>query len=140
MPTYEEARNIVLESVALVGVERVETGQALGRTLAEDVVAPWPLPFCDNSAMDGYAVRADDCRGPARLKITGYIPAGGTASTAVEPGCAVKIMTGAPIPAGCDAVIPFEETGEAEDHIVVKGKVTARQHIPPWSPDAPSRS
>jgi molybdopterin molybdotransferase len=129
MPTYEEARDIVLASVAPVGAERVETGRALGRTLAEDVVAPWPLPFCDNSAMDGYAVRADDCRGPAHLKITGYIPAGGTASIAVTPGCAVKIMTGAPIPVGCDAVIPFEETEEGDGHVGVKGNVTARQHI-----------
>lgn len=129
MPTYEEARNIVLGSVAPLGAERVEIGRALGRTLAEDVAAPWPLPFCDNSAMDGFAVRADDCRGPVRLKITGYIPAGGTASVAVTPGCAVKIMTGAPIPPGCDAVIPFEETEEADDHVVVKGKATSRQHI-----------
>ena len=129
MPTYEEARSIVLESVAPVGTERVETGRALGRTLAEDVAAPWPLPFCDNSAMDGYAVRADDCRGPARLKITGYLPAGGTGSAAVTPGCAVKIMTGAPIPAGCDAVIPFEETSVSDGHVVVKGRVTVRQHI-----------
>jgi molybdopterin molybdotransferase len=129
MPTYEEARNIVLESVAPLGAERVETGRALGRTLAEDVAAPWSLPFCDNSAMDGYAVRTDDCRGPARLKITGYIPAGGTASVRVETGCAVKIMTGAPIPAGCDAVIPFEETEEGDGHVGVKGNVTVRQHI-----------
>jgi molybdopterin molybdotransferase len=129
MPTYEEARDIVLGSVSPLGAERVETGRALGRTLAEDVVAPWSLPFCDNSAMDGYAVRAEDCRGPARLKITGYIPAGGTASVAVTPGCAVKIMTGAPIPAGCDAVIPFEETSVEDDHVVANGKVTPRQHI-----------
>ena len=129
MPTYEEARSIVLESVAPVGTERVETGRALGRTLAEDVAAPWPLPFCDNSAMDGYAVRADDCRGPARLRVSGYIPAGGTASCAVEPGCAVKIMTGAPIPAGCDAVVPFEETSVDDGDVVVPGRVTLRQHI-----------
>ena len=129
MTTYEEARRIVLESVAPVGAERVETGRALGRTLAEDVVAPWPLPFCDNSAMDGYAVRAVDCRGPARLKVTGYIPAGGTASAAVAPGCAVKIMTGAPIPAGCDAVVPFEDTEEGDGHVGVRGDVTVRQHI-----------
>jgi len=129
MPTYEEARNMVLENVAPAGAERVETGRAVGRVLAEDVAAPWPLPFCDNSAMDGYAVRADDCRGPARLKVTGYIPAGGTASTAVTPGCAIKIMTGAPIPAGCDAVVPFEETEEGDGHVGVKGKVAARQHI-----------
>jgi len=129
MPTYEEARSIILESVAPLGTERVETSRALGRTLSEDVSAPWPLPFCDNSAMDGYAVRTGDCRGPARLKITGYIPAGGTASAGVEPGCAVKIMTGAPIPPGCDAVIPFEETSVVDDHVVVKAKVTVRQHI-----------
>jgi len=129
MPTYEEARSVILESVAPVGTERVETGRALGRTLAEDVSAPWPLPFCDNSAMDGYAVRADDCRGPVRLKITGYVPAGGTASAGVTPGCAVKIMTGAPIPAGGDAVIPFEETEEADDHVVLMRKVTVGQHI-----------
>lgn len=129
MPTYEEARSIILENVAPLGTERVETGRALGRTLAEDVSAPWPLPSCDNSAMDGYAVRADDCRGPARLRITGYLPAGGTALAGVEPGCAVKIMTGAPIPPGCDAVIPFEETSLADDHVVVETKVTARQHI-----------
>lgn len=129
MPTYEEARSIVLSSVAPVGTERVETGRALGRTLAEDVAAPWPLPFCDNSAMDGYAVRADDCRGPARLKITGYLPAGGTGSAVVTPGGAVKIMTGAPIPVGCDAVIPFEETEVSDGHVFVKGRVTVRQHI-----------
>jgi molybdopterin molybdotransferase len=129
MPTYEEARSIVLESVAPVGTERVETGRALGRTLAEDVAAPWPLPFCDNSAMDGYAVRANDCRGAARLKITGYIPAGGTASFRVEPGCAVKIMTGAPTPPGCDAVIPFEEISVADGDVVVEGRVAVGQHI-----------
>ena len=129
MPTYEEARSIILESVAPMGTERVETSRALGRTLSEDVSAPWPLPFCDNSAMDGYAVRTGDCRGPARLKITGYIPAGGTASAGVEPGCAVKIMTGAPIPPGSDAVIPFEEISVVDDHVVVKAKVTVRQHI-----------
>jgi len=130
MPTYEEARSIILESVAPVGTERVETGRAMGRTLAEDVAAPWPLPFCDNSAMDGYAVRAADCSGAARLKVTGYLPAGGTGSAVVTPGCAVKIMTGAPIPAGCDAVIPSEETEEGDGDVVfVKGRVTARQHI-----------
>ena len=129
MPTYEEARSIVLENVAPLGAERVETRRALGRTLAEDVAAPWPLPFCDNSAMDGYAVRAADCREPTRLKISGYIPAGETASVRVEPGCAVRIMTGAPVPAGGDAVIPFEDTSVADDHVVVKGRVTVRQHI-----------
>jgi molybdopterin molybdotransferase len=129
MPTYEEARRIVLESVSPVGTERVETGRSLGRTLAEDVAAPWPLPLFDNSAMDGFAVRADDCREAARLSITGYIPAGGITSVPVTPGCAVKIMTGAPIPTGCDAVVPFEETEEVDGHIVVKGKVTVRQHI-----------
>ena len=122
MPTYEEARSIVLESVAPVGTERVETGRSLGRTLAEDVAAPWPLPFCDNSAMDGYAVRADDCRGAARLKITGYLPAGGNRVGRRRSRMRRQDHDRRANPPGCDAVIPSEETSVADDHVVVNGK------------------
>lgn len=129
MPTFEEARKVILDSVVPVGAERVETSRSLGRVLAEDVVAPWDLPSCDNSAMDGYAVRFEDCRRGVLLKKCGYVPAGGPASAAVAPGCAVRIMTGAPIPPGCDAVVPFEETEEADGHVRIMGRVTLRQHI-----------
>ena len=129
MPTFEIARSMILSSVSPLGVERVELLTSLGRVLAEDVVATWNLPFYDNSAMDGFAVRAADCRPGGSLRVTGYIPAGGTVTPAIEPGCAVRIMTGAPIPPGCDAVVPVEETEERGDAFLLKERVERSQHI-----------
>lgn len=130
MPTFEEARSIILANVAPLGFERVSILESLGRVIAENVVAPWDMPFCDNSAMDGYAVRAADCsRIPATLRVTGYIPAGGEIGGPVEPGCAIRIMTGAPLPAGCDAVVPVEETDGGRETVTVTAPVMLRQHI-----------
>lgn len=129
MPTFNDARHLILNSVAPLGAEPVEILESLGRVLAEDVIAPWDMPLCDNSAMDGYAVRARDCQNEASLKITGYVPAGAVAATPVDPGCAIKIMTGAPLPAGCDAVVPFEEAEERDGHVQAKAAVKPRQHI-----------
>jgi molybdopterin molybdotransferase len=120
---------MILANIAPLGPERVELLAALGRVLAEDVTAPWDMPSCDNSAMDGFAVRAVDCRAGGTLKITGYIPAGETVTPAIEPGCAVRIMTGAPVPPGCDAVVPVEETEERDDSFVLRGNVNRAQHI-----------
>ncbi len=129
MPTFIEARKIILDSVATTPIERVSLLDALGRTLADDMSAPWDMPRWDNSAMDGYAVRAADCRVPVTLRISGYIPAGAVATSAVEPGCAIKIMTGAPIPPGADAVVPFEETEEGTESVTILEPVKERQHI-----------
>ena len=129
MPTFEVARSMILASVSSLGVERVELLEALGRVVAEDVVAPWDMPFYDNSAMDGFAVRAADCRAGGSLRVTGYIPAGGTVTPSVEPGCAVRIMTGAPIPPGGDAVVPIEETEQRDDAILLRESVKRPQHI-----------
>ncbi|MGA2152389.1 MAG: gephyrin-like molybdotransferase Glp [Geobacteraceae bacterium] len=129
MPTFEDARNIILNSVTPVGIERVAILDSLGRVITEEMVAPWDMPCFDNSAMDGFAVRAADCLEPASLQITGYIPAGGAATTRLEAGCAIRIMTGAPIPSGCDAVVPVEETEESDGRVRIKAGVTSRQHI-----------
>jgi molybdopterin molybdotransferase len=129
MPTFEVARSMILSSVSPLGVERVELLAALGRVVAEDVAAPWDLPLCDNSAMDGIAVREADCRPGGSLRVTGYIPAGGAATPAVDPGCAVRIMTGAPIPPGCDAVVPVEETEERDGAVLLRERVNRLQHI-----------
>ncbi len=130
MPTFDEARKMVLSSVAPLGVERVSILEAQGRVIADDVVAPWDMPLCDNSAMDGYAVRAADCATiPATLRVTGYIPAGGEVTGEVAPGCAIRIMTGAPLPPGCDAVVPVEETDGGKETVTVTAPVAARQHI-----------
>lgn len=130
MPTFEEARSTILNSVAPLGVERVTILDSLGRVIAEELVAPWDMPLCDNSAMDGYAVQSADCTEiPARLRVTGYIPAGGEVTGPVEPGCAIRIMTGAPLPPGCDAVVPIEETDGGEETVTIAASVKPRQHI-----------
>jgi molybdopterin molybdotransferase len=129
MPTFEEARSIILASVSPLGVERIELLESLGRVIAEDVVAPWDMPLFDNSAMDGFAVRTGTGMHQDRLKVTGYIPAGGMADSVVIPGCAVRIMTGAPIPPGCDAVVPIEETEEEPGEVRLLKPVERLQHI-----------
>jgi molybdopterin molybdotransferase len=131
MVLFEEARSIILDNVQTIGTERVHLLEATGRVLAEDVAAPWDLPLWDNSAMDGYAVRAGDCQTiPCRLRVTGFLPAGvrGDGVT-VEPGCAVRIMTGAPVPLGCDAVVPVEETDNGQQEVTLLESVKTGQHF-----------
>jgi molybdopterin molybdotransferase len=126
---FEEAMQLVLGSVAPGGSEEVALLDAAGRVLAEDVVAPWKLPSYDNSAMDGFAVRSAECVQAARLKISGFLPAGARPEQPLEPGCAIRIMTGAPIPPGSDAVVPWEETEEADGQVLIRGAVPRGQHI-----------
>jgi molybdopterin molybdotransferase len=131
MVSFEEARTIILDSVQPVGTERIHLLESAGRVLAEDATAPWDLPLWDNSAMDGYAVRADDClTTPCRLRVNGFLPAGATADgIMVEAGCAVRIMTGAPVPAGCDAVVPVEETDDGKEEVTLLEPVKKGQHF-----------
>ena len=131
MVSFEEARSIILDSVQPVGTEWIHLLEATGRVLAEDVVAPCDLPSWDNSAMDGYAVRSQDClTTPCRLYVTGFLPAGAKADgVKVEAGCAVRIMTGAPVPAGCDAVVPVEETDNGQEEVTLLEPVTKGQHF-----------
>lgn len=96
---------------------------AHGHWLAEDVVSPRDVPLFDNSAMDGYAVRRIDVDGadqenPALLTITQEIPAGATTTAEIGPGACARIMTGAPVPPGADAVVPVELTDGAADGAV----------------------
>ncbi|MDD5761524.1 MAG: molybdopterin molybdotransferase MoeA [bacterium] len=129
MLTYEDARGMILDRVSPFGVERVPLDAASGRTLAGEVRAPGDLPPWDNSAMDGYAVRSGDCLGETVLRIAGYQTAGGPGADAVPPGGAVRIMTGSPIPRGCDAVVPFEEAEERDGSVRVPAPVRPRRHI-----------
>ncbi|WP_246012522.1 gephyrin-like molybdotransferase Glp [Myceligenerans xiligouense] len=96
-------------------VERSDAGEALGRVLADDVVAPGPLPRFRNSQMDGFAVRAADVAGaradaPVVLPVAGEVAARPGRPEPLAPGSAVRIMTGAPVPDGADAVVPVEHT------------------------------
>ena len=117
MISIEEALQQLLAHVQVLPEERKHPLQALGQVLAEDLAAAFDIPPLDNTAMDGYAVRAEDTAGattgsPRELRVIGEVAAGYIFEGAVEPGTAVRIMTGAPIPDGADAVVPFEETDE----------------------------
>lgn len=140
MVSFEEARGIVLSSVQPGGVEHVHLLEAAGRVLARDMISPWDMPMWDNSAMDGYAVRYADCREiPCRLEVKGFLPAGANADgVAVEAGCAVRIMTGAPTPDGCDAVVPVEETDNGQSVVTLREAVTKGQHIRLRGEDVPA--
>lgn len=106
----EDAKKILLDSVAATeGWEMVPVRSALGRVLARDVVAPFNVPAHDNSAMDGYAVRAEDLMAlETRLEVVGTAYAGGSFSGLVGPGQAVRVMTGAVMPRGADSVVVQE--------------------------------
>jgi len=117
MISVEDARARILERFAPTPAEPTPLLDALGLVLAEDVRAPFDIPPLANTGMDGYAVRHRDTEGatyetPKTLEVIGYLPAGSVYDGAVAEGQAVRIMTGAPIPAGADAVVPFEETDE----------------------------
>ena len=101
---------------------------AHGCVLAADVSAPWPLPSFDNSAMDGYAVRAQDvaaatAAGPVELTVIDDVPAGFRSVETVSAGQAVRIMTGAPMPDGADAVVPVEATDGGRRVVAVMSPV-----------------
>ncbi len=122
MPAWlsvEEALGQVLSYVHELEAEERPVLDALGQTLAEDVRAGFDVPPHPNSSMDGYAVQAASVRGasrtnPVRLTVAGQVAAGDVPRQAVAPGAAVRIMTGALIPPGADAVVPFEETDELD--------------------------
>ena len=119
MLSVEEALERILDVIHVLEPEEAAILDALGQVLAEDVVSGIDIPPLDNSAMDGYAVRSDDIRearpeSPVLLKVGGYIAAGNLPSIPVTDGTAVRIMTGAPVPPGADAVVPFEDTDESE--------------------------
>ena len=108
--------------------------EALGLAIAEDVVAPVSLPAFDNSSMDGYAVRREDVEGasdeaPVTLPVVGEIGAGQAKLLALSPGTAAKIMTGAPLPRGADAVVPYEWTDRGVARVVVEQAPTPGQHV-----------
>lgn len=129
MLTFEQARALILGQVSPLEPEQVSLPDAVGRIIAEDLTADWDLPSCDNSAMDGYAVRTGDCRTGTGLQVCGYLPAGSEGSFTVEPGTTIKVMTGSRIPAGADAVIPYEELIEQPGQVVLQQPVVRGQHI-----------
>ncbi len=135
--SYETAREAVLSSVGRQPAERVSLSEALGRTLAEPVRSDADIPPFDNAAMDGYAVRVTDlAQLPARLRVVEKIPAGRMPERSVEAGACARIMTGAPFPAGADAVAPVEWTETGPDGMVMfRQAPTPGQYVRPAGKD-----
>ncbi|MBI5590836.1 MAG: molybdopterin molybdotransferase MoeA [Deltaproteobacteria bacterium] len=123
--SFEEAQKIILNSINPLDCENISILEASGRVLYEDIVSEIMIPHVDDSAMDGYAIVADDTHGasknnPVTLQIVGEIQAGGSiAGKKVSKGTAIRIMTGAPIPEGADSVVRFEDTKEEAEYVKI---------------------
>ena len=134
MIQVQEALDKILTKIQFKGVEKVSLDQALGRVLTEDVVSRINNPPLDNSAMDGYAVIAGDIQSatpenPVKLEMVEEIAAGYTAKGTLKPGQTMRIMTGAPIPPGADAVLMQEDTQKDGDSILCLDRADVEENI-----------
>jgi molybdopterin molybdotransferase len=134
MRSVEEHQRVVAGLITPRPAVTVGIGDALGLVLADNVVAPLSLPGFDNSAMDGYAVVAEDIADaseehPVKLPVAEDIPAGRTDELVLVAGTAHRIMTGAPLPAGATAVIPVEATDGATDVVTIRASAQPGQHL-----------
>jgi molybdopterin molybdotransferase len=134
MLSVEDALERVLSYFQRLEAERVPILESLGRVLAEDVYADVDIPPHSNSAMDGYAVLAADTEGaseenPKRLKVVADLAAGYVTEAQVTPGTAIRIMTGAPIPRGADAVVRFEDTHHEDDWVDIMVQVPVQKNV-----------
>jgi len=148
MLSVEEAFQRIMASFSPLNTIEVPLLDCLGQVLAEDIRSPLDLPPLSNSAMDGYAVRGADIQGaspesPRNLEVIGLVAAGQVSTQTVVAGAAVRIMTGAPIPAGADTVVPFEETDEVErrqagrplDHVAIFTGLSVGVNVRPAGED-----
>jgi len=134
MLSAEKALERVLQAFAPLETEEIPILEGLGRVLAEDIHADMDIPPLANTAMDGYAVRAQDTQGasqehPVRLQIIHDLAAGYVAEAEVRAGTAIRIMTGAPIPQGADAVVRFEDTQRDDKWVEILKEVPPGKEI-----------
>ncbi len=135
MIPLEEARQFVLSLGAPLGPMGVAVADAVGLVLAEPVVAHELVPPFDNTSMDGFAVRSVDAAEGARLRVVGTVAAGSVFDGEVGAGEAVRIMTGAPMPAGADAVVMVERTQVDGGDVIVSGGAEPGQFVRPAGDD-----
>src|SRR5437667_4619767 len=124
-----EARSKILEAIRPLPSRRLSITRALGCFAAEDYFSSLPLPNFDNSAMDGYAVVASSCSKGERLRVIGEQPAGVDRQVRVSSGEAVRIVTGAPVPQGADAIVMQEDVTRNGDEIVINANVEAGEFV-----------
>lgn len=135
MLSYQQARDLVITRVTSLAleqqVESVPLLHALGRVLAQDILADRDYPPFDRSIRDGYAVRSADTRPGAQLQCVGELKAGDTPSASVQPGTCIQIMTGAALPPGADAVIMIEHSQRGGDTVTLDRALKLGQHVVP---------
>ena len=134
MISVDEALKEILEAISPLGLEKVSILDALGRVIGEDIYAGRAIPPKDNSAMDGYALRAVDSHGaspekPIFLDVVEVIPAGSIPAKRIEPGQAARIMTGAPLPEGADSVIRMEDTRKEENRVALLVEIKKGRYV-----------
>jgi molybdopterin molybdotransferase len=134
MESVDAYQAAILTAIKPLPPRELVLADALGAVLTEDVTAQWALPAFDNSAMDGYAVRAADVASaspsdPVVLPVDGEVPAGDTGAHTLVPGTSMKIMTGAPLPAGADAVVQVELTDGGMSRVAVREPVGAGSFV-----------
>ena len=134
MRSVEEHQHVVAGLITPRPATTAALADAEGLVLAEAVAAPVSLPVFDNSAMDGYAVRADEVafatpEHPVKLPVAEDIPAGRTDIPTLQPGTAHRIMTGAPMPAGATAVVPVEATDGRTDVVTISAATAEGRHV-----------
>lgn len=133
-PGYEQAKELLLAAVQPVGTEHAPLSECGGRVLAQELIAQENVPAFDRSPYDGYAFRAEDTASaskahPVTLRVLEEVPAGAVPTQAVVPGTATKVLTGAPIPEGADAVIMFEKTVFTGETVALSAPMEAGSNI-----------
>jgi len=129
MLSYDQALEQVLATVATLPPQTLPLTEAGGLVLAAPACARWDMPRCDNSAMDGFAVAAPDAAGSSTFEVIGAAYAGHPFAGRLTPGEAVRITTGAPIPAGTVSVVPKEETDELGKNVTLQATAKPGSHI-----------
>ncbi len=135
MTPVEQALEIIMAATPRLDSEIIAFTEAVGRVLYSDIISPVNIPGFDNSAMDGYALKHEESSGaspenPRTFTICGEIQAGGEPSRArLEPGTAIRIMTGAPMPPGADAVIPVEDTAEEGNILSIMKPLAKHENV-----------
>ena len=145
MLTVKEARERILAGLDPLPPTEVGLTEAGGMVLADDLLAPHDLPRFDNSAMDGYAVKRTDVKGASTekrvaLALAGEVKAGEVSDVAIISGACVRIMTGAQVPPGADAVVPVEDTEETGSKVWISAEPPPHGHIRPAGDDVSTGS
>jgi molybdopterin molybdotransferase len=141
--SVDDYRARVLAGIAALHPTSTPLLDALGLVVADDIRTSRPMPGFDNSSMDGYAVRSSDFAGASGdvvLTVIDDLPAGAGAGVTITAGCAARIMTGAPVPAGADCVVPIEQTDGGVSTVTVQSIPTAGAYIRRAGEDLPQGS